>query len=63
MIPASVGDPCRIKAFSAATLAPAKAIGLDREIGALAPGLAADFVLLDRDLRVKSVYIDGAQVV
>ena len=49
-------------AVTAATLAPAKAIGLADRIGSLAPGKAADFVLLDGDLSVRAVYIDGALV-
>lgn len=49
-------------AVTAATLAPARAIGRDDEIGSLAPGHAADFVLLDKDLTVKAVYIDGQPV-
>ncbi len=50
-------------AITAATLAPAKAIGMDNEIGSLANGKCADFVLLDKDLNVKAVYIDGKKVV
>jgi len=46
-------------AVLAATAVPAKVIRREREIGALRPGLAADFVLLDADLQVRSVYIDG----
>ena len=46
-------------AVTAATLAPARAIRQDHRMGSLAPGKAADFVLLDADLNVKSVYIDG----
>ncbi len=50
-------------AITAATLAPAKAIGMDDTIGSLADGKCADFVLLDADLNVKAVYIDGKKVV
>ena len=49
-------------AITAATLAPARAIGKAGEIGSLDPGKAADFVLLDADWNVKAVYIDGAPV-
>lgn len=47
-------------AITAATLAPARAIGAADTIGSLESGKAADFVLLDPDLHVKSVYIDGS---
>ena len=47
-------------AVTAATLAPARAIGAADRIGSLEPGKAADFVLLDQDLHVKSVFIDGS---
>ena len=50
-------------AVTAATLAPAKVIGAADTIGSLEPGKAADFVLLDHDLHVKSVYIDGSLLV
>ena len=40
----------------------AYAFGMADRIGSLAPGKAADFVLLDADLQVKAVYIDGAPV-
>ena len=49
-------------AVTAATLAPARAIGLDGEIGSLAPGKRADMVLLDRELKVLAVYVDGKKV-
>lgn len=49
-------------AVTAATLAPAKAIQMDHAIGSLAPGKCADFVLLDQELNLKAVYIDGKQV-
>ena len=50
-------------AVTAATLAPARAIGLDHEIGSLEPGKWADLVVLDRDLKLKAVFIDGRRAV
>jgi N-acetylglucosamine-6-phosphate deacetylase len=51
---------CEIaEALAAATLAPARAIGEERR-GRIAPGCAADLVLLDRDLRVTGTVIAGA---
>lgn len=49
-------------AITAATLAPAKVIGREKEIGSLAVGKCADLVLLDRELKLKAVYIDGKRV-
>lgn len=50
-------------AITAATLTPAKAIRMDGEIGSLEPGKWADLVVLDEELNVKAVYINGRQVV
>ncbi len=49
-------------AVTAATLAPAKVIGRDGEIGSIAPGKQADLVVLDSQLNVKAVYIDGKRI-
>lgn len=49
-------------AVIAATLAPAKVIGREKEIGSLAVGKCADLVLLDKELNLKAVYIDGKRV-
>lgn len=49
-------------AVLAATAAPARAIRRENEIGALRPGMAADFVLLDGELQVQAVYVDGVAV-
>ena len=49
-------------AVRAATETPAAAIGLQHEIGSLLPGRCADLVLLDRDLKVKAVFIDGERI-
>jgi N-acetylglucosamine-6-phosphate deacetylase len=47
-------------AWTMASTTPARALGLDREIGALRPGLAADFVVLaGRDLELREVWIAG----
>ena len=50
------------KAVYAASTAPAKAIKADRDIGSLEKGRCADFVILDSDLNVKDVYIDGKSI-
>lgn len=49
-------------AVTAATLAPARVIGRDGEIGSIAPGKRADLVVLDSQLNVKAVYIDGKRI-
>lgn len=51
------------QAITAATLTPARAIRMDREIGSLEPGKWADLVVLDRDLTLRAVYINGQRVV
>lgn len=50
------------QAVTAATSAPARAIGREREIGAIAPGLSADFLLLDRNLTLRAVYVNGREI-
>lgn len=49
-------------AVTAATAVPAGVIGLEGEIGSIAPGLYADFLLLDAALRLQAVYIGGRPV-
>ncbi len=39
---------------------PAEFLGLDRELGRIAPGYRANLVLLDGDLRVRKTWIEGA---
>ena len=46
-------------AVTALTLTPAHALGLDHRHGLLAPGFAADAVLLDHEWRVQHVWADG----
>ena len=44
------------QAVKAATLLPARAIGLDGEIGSIAPGKRADLVVLDENMDIAAVY-------
>lgn len=46
-------------AVKAATANPARVLGLEGEIGSLAPGYRADAVILDADLNVKQVILRG----
>lgn len=47
-------------ALRAASLTPARFLGLDNERGQLAPGARADFVALTRDLTVIATWVDGS---
>lgn len=48
-------------AVYAATTAPAKAVGLT-DTGVIAVGKAADLLMLDKDLNLKAVFVDGRRV-
>ena len=50
------------EAVRMASLTPARIAGRDRELGSLEPGKQADVVLLDRDLRVHRVFVDGVEL-
>ncbi|MDE6107631.1 MAG: N-acetylglucosamine-6-phosphate deacetylase, partial [Oscillospiraceae bacterium] len=50
------------EAILAATWNPARSAGLENQVGAIAPGLYADFVVCDEDLTAKQVYIGGKPV-
>ena len=54
----SAGIPL-IDAVTAASLTPARALGLDGRVGRIAAGLTADLVVLDEELAVTSVMADG----
>ncbi|MTD14329.1 N-acetylglucosamine-6-phosphate deacetylase [Nakamurella sp. YIM 132087] len=47
-------------AAAAASTVPARLLGLDGSIGALAVGLRADVVVMDDDLAIEAVLLDGA---
>jgi N-acetylglucosamine-6-phosphate deacetylase len=49
-------------AVAALTATPARILGLHHRLGYLAPGFAADAVLLDHDWRVSQVWADGLQL-
>lgn len=51
-----------VAAVAALTLTPARALGLDHRHGLLAPGYAADAVLLDNSWHVTGVWADGNQL-
>lgn len=46
-------------AIGCATMNPAKEIGIYNQCGSITSGKDADFVLLDKELRVKAVYVNG----
>lgn len=49
-------------AIAALTSTPARALGLDHRYGMLAPGFAADAVILDHGLHVTDVWANGSRV-
>ncbi len=50
------------EALQTITTTPARAIGLERERGQVAPGFVADLVLLSPDLHVRGTIVDGELV-
>ncbi len=51
------------EAVRAATINPAKAVGIDNEVGSLTPGKRADIVIWNRDMQTSRVIIGGKTVV
>jgi N-acetylglucosamine-6-phosphate deacetylase len=45
-----------------ATLTPARILGVEQDYGSLTVGKVADLVVLDQDLRVQQVYLNGGRV-
>jgi len=60
-IAVSLGIPLAA-AVTAATAHSARAIGMGGVIGSLAPGACADLVLLDSELQILKVYINGEEI-
>ena len=56
----TVGLPLET-AVMCATENPAKEIGIFNEVGSISVGKRADFVLLDQELNIAAVYIDGKE--
>ena len=52
----------REEAILAATMNPAREVGMDTEIGSLEVGKKADFVICDSDDQIRQVYIDGVRI-
>jgi N-acetylglucosamine-6-phosphate deacetylase len=48
-----------VRAVRAASAAPARALGIDDEVGTLAPGLRADVVAVDGSLQPLAVWRHG----
>ena len=48
-----------VSAFKMASTNPARAVGLDGEVGSLAEGKRANIVILDKNLEVARVILDG----
>ncbi len=49
-------------ALLAATRNPARSLGIEAEVGSIAPGKYADCLLLDRDLNIKAIFKRGKRV-
>ena len=50
-------------AVMCATKNPAKEIGIYDKVGSISVGKQADFVLIDEELNIKRVYIDGKEII
>lgn len=57
----SMGIPLE-DAVQCATINPARSIGIDSHYGSLAPGKAADFLLLDKSLNLVGIYKNGHKI-
>jgi N-acetylglucosamine-6-phosphate deacetylase len=51
-----------VEAVRMATLTPARIAGRDHDLGSIAPGKRADLLILDRELNVRAVFVDGEPV-
>jgi N-acetylglucosamine-6-phosphate deacetylase len=52
-----------VEVIRMATLTPARIAGWDNRLGSIAPGKLADLVVLDRDLCVRDVFVNGKNMV
>ena len=49
-------------AIAAATINPAKQIGIYDKVGSIEEGKYADLVLMDKSLNIKAVYVHGKEI-
>jgi N-acetylglucosamine-6-phosphate deacetylase len=54
-----VPESTLVEVIRMATLTPARILGVETDIGSIAPGKRADLVVLDSELRVRDVFIGG----
>ena len=57
----SFGIPLE-EAIQAASILPARVLGLDHELGSIAPGKAADFIVCTDTLERRAVYMSGRRI-
>ncbi|SDI74433.1 N-acetylglucosamine-6-phosphate deacetylase [Natribacillus halophilus] len=50
------------ESWQRASLSPAKSLGLHENLGSIEEGKAADFVVLDKDMNIKTVAINGVEI-
>ncbi len=58
----SIGIPLE-SAAKMATINPAKTLGMENEIGSITNGKCADFIILDENLNILDVYINGNKII
>jgi N-acetylglucosamine-6-phosphate deacetylase len=59
---AATGAPLH-EAVRMATLTPARIIGVDKDLGSIELGKKADLLVVDRELKIKTVFIDGRPLI
>lgn len=52
----------REEAICAATIIPAREVGCDCDLGSVAPGKLADFIVCDENLNRKAIYMEGEKI-
>ena len=55
------GSPAE-EAILAATMIPAKVVGMEASIGSLEPGKKADFIICDKNWNLEQVYLGGVRI-
>jgi N-acetylglucosamine-6-phosphate deacetylase len=47
------------RAIAAATINPARSVGLDGKVGSISPGMAADLILIDENYNLRGIVKAG----